>query len=150
FIQLARHGFNVKADYRYARVLDGFSADLDPRAIALLERNSEVAGVYPVRIAYPAAIATTSARAGIGPGVGLPRCDGSGRRTALLDTGVAPSHPALGGRVDPGIDIGSGTDNARAQPNPQNPGQLERHGTELAGVLVGSGGTRGLHGVAPA
>src|SRR6516162_602657 len=61
-IQLARHGFAVKPDYRYARVLDGFSARLDPRAIALLQRNSEIAAVYPVRVGYPAAIARTSAR----------------------------------------------------------------------------------------
>jgi subtilisin family serine protease len=147
-IQLARHGFNVKPDYRYARVLDGFSANLDPRAIALLQRNSEVAAVYPVRVAYPAAI-TRSARAGAGPGVGLPRFDGSGIQIALLDTGVDLTHSYLGGRVERGVDVVSGTSDARAQPNPQNPTQIERHGTELAGVLVGSGGPRGLHGVAP-
>ena len=31
-LQLARHGFAVRPDYTYARVLDGFSAQLDPRA----------------------------------------------------------------------------------------------------------------------
>jgi subtilisin family serine protease len=148
-IQLARHGFAVKPDYRYARVLDGFSADLDPRAIALLQRNPEVAAIYPVRVAYPAAIARTSARPVAGPGVGLPRFDGSGMQIALLDTGVDLTHPYLGGRVEPGYDVVGGTSDARAQPNPQNANQLERHGTELAGVLVGSGGPRGLHGVAP-
>jgi subtilisin family serine protease len=148
-IQLARHGFAVKPDYRYARVLDGFSAHLDPRAIALLQRNPEVAAVYPVRVAYPAAIARTSTRSAAGPGVGLPRFDGSGIQIALLDTGVDLTHPYLGGRVEPGFDLVSGKSDARAQPNPQNPSQLERHGTELAGILVGSGGPRGLHGVAP-
>jgi subtilisin family serine protease len=148
FIQLARHGFDVKPDYRYARVLDGFSADLDPRAVALLQRNSEVSAVYPVRVAYPAAM-TRAAGAGVGPGVGLPRFDGSGIQIALLDTGVDLTHSYLGGRVEPGIDVVSGTSNAGARPNPQNPTQVERHGTELAGVLVGSGGPRGLHGVAP-
>jgi hypothetical protein len=51
--------------------------------------------------------------------------------------------------VQPGIDVVGGTGNAAAQRNPQNKKQLERHGTELAGVLVGSGGPNGLHGVAP-
>jgi subtilisin family serine protease len=147
-IQLARHGFSVTPDYRYARVLDGFSADLDPRAIALLERNPEVTGVYSVRVAYPATLASTTAT-GIGPSVGLPRFDGSGIEIALLDTGVDLTHPYLGGRVEPGIDVVGGTGDARAQPNAQNGSQLERHGTELAGILVGSGGPRGLHGVAP-
>jgi subtilisin family serine protease len=147
-IQLARHGFSIHPDYAYARVLDGFSAKLDPRAIALLEHNPEVAGVYPVRIAYPSAIATSTAT-GVGAGVVLPRFDGAGLRIALLDTGVDLGHPYLGGRVEPGIDLVTKTADARAQPNPQNPTQIERHGTELAGVLVGSGGPRGLHGVAP-
>jgi subtilisin family serine protease len=147
-IQLARHGFSVHPDYTYARVLDGFSANLDPRAVALLERNPEVAGVYPVRIAYPSTIAAARGP-GVGPGIALPRFNGAGLRIALLDTGVDLSHPYLGGRVEPGVDLVSRTADARAQPNPQNPGQLERHGTELAGVLVGSGGPRGLHGVAP-
>jgi subtilisin family serine protease len=146
-IQLARHGFSVKPDYRYARVIDGFAADLDPRAIQLLQHNSQVTGVYPVRVAYPATIAAV-AGTGVGPGVSLPRFDGSGVTIALLDTGVDLTHPYLGGRVQPGIDVVGGSSDARAQPNPQNPAQLERHGTELAGVLVGSG-PRQLHGVAP-
>ena len=55
-IDLAAHGLGVRPDYTYARVLDGFSAVLDPRAQALLERGPAVAGVYPVRAAFPAAI----------------------------------------------------------------------------------------------
>src|SRR5262249_6625520 len=124
-IQLARHGFSVDPAYRYARVLDGFAADLDPRAVALLQRNPEVTGVYPVRVAYPATIGSASGT-GIGPGVGLPRFDGRGMQIALLDTGVDLTHPYLGGRVEPGIDVVGGTDDARAQPNPQNGDQLER------------------------
>ena len=124
-IQLARHGFSIRPDYTYARVLDGFSAKLDPRAIALLEHNPEVAGVYPVRIAYPSAVATSTAT-GVGAGVVLPRFDGAGLRIALLDTGVDLGHPYLGGRVEPGIDLVTKTADARAQPNPQNPTQIER------------------------
>ena len=147
-IQLARHGFSIRPDYTYARVLDGFAADLDPRAIALLQHNPQIAGVYPVRVAYPSAI-SASASTGVGPGIALSRFAGAGLRIGLLDTGVDLGHPYLGGRVEPGIDVVTGTADARAQPNPQGSGQIERHGTELAGVLVGSGGPRGLHGVAP-
>jgi subtilisin family serine protease len=147
-IQLARHGFSVRPDYRYARVLDGFSAHLDPRAIGLLERNPEVAGVYPVRIAYPAAISAT-ARAGVAPRVGLPRFNGTGLSIALLDTGVDLTHPYLAGRVEPGFDLVGGAATAEARSNPQNRKQFERHGTALAGILVGAGGPHGLRGVAP-
>src|SRR6267154_1370036 len=52
-VNLSTHGVGVRPDYSYARVLDGFSAPLEPRAVALLEQASEVAGVYPVRAAFP-------------------------------------------------------------------------------------------------
>ncbi len=149
--QLARHDLTVRPDYSFARVLDGFSATLDPSAVALLEHNPEVAGVYPVRVAYPAALsAAEPAAAGVSAGaaVRLPGFDGTGLTIALLDTGVDLSHPYLGGRVEPGIDIVGGTGSATAQTNPQNRRQVERHGTQLAGVLVGSGGPDGIHGVA--
>ncbi len=148
--QLARHGLTTHPDYSYARVLDGFSAVLDPRAVALLEANPEIAGVYPVRVAYPAALASlpTGAAPGV-PADGLPGFDGTGITVALLDTGVDLAQPYLGGRVEPGIDIVGGTDTAAAQRDPQSPHAPERHGTELAGLLVGSGGPGGIHGAAP-
>src|ERR1035437_7191386 len=56
--RLALSGISVKPDYSFARVLDGFSAVIDPSAIPLIERDQDVVGVYPVRIAYPATIST--------------------------------------------------------------------------------------------
>ena len=41
----------------------GFSALVDPSAIPLIERDDDVAGVYPVRVAYPATISTRRALA---------------------------------------------------------------------------------------
>ena len=144
--QLARHGLATRPDYSYARVIDGFSAVLDPRAVPLLEHNPEVAGVFPVRAAYPATIPADRGRERRPrfPGVALPGVDGSGITIALLDTGVDLSHPYLGGRVEPGIDVVGGTGTAAAQRDPQNRKLVERHGTELAGVLVGSGGPGGI------
>ena len=75
--QLARHGLGVRPDYSYARVIDGFSALLDPRAIALLERNPEVAGVYPGAGRLPGdARASTLAR-GAGARSAASRCRAS-------------------------------------------------------------------------
>src|SRR6185503_3292475 len=68
---------------------------------------------------------------------------------ALLDTGVDRAHPFLRGRVSTGIDVVGGDPDASAAPQPDEPAQLERHGTELAGLLVGSGGPGALAGVAP-
>jgi len=55
---LAQHGVQVRVDYYYSRVINGFSAALDSEAVALLEREPEVAGVYPVRVAYPATVSS--------------------------------------------------------------------------------------------
>src|SRR5581483_4806443 len=57
--------------------------------------------------------------------------------------------PYLRGHVLPGIDVVGSGDDATAQADPQDPSQLEQHGTELAGVLAGSNGPGGLHGVEP-
>src|SRR5262245_27136974 len=149
---LAARGLGVRPDFSYARVLNGFSAILDSRAVDLLQTLPEVLGVYPVRAAFPAAISAQSlaqAATGLAPGVQLPGYDGKGLTIALLDTGVDASHPYLVGRVEPGLDLIEGTASAVAQDSPQVPDETERHGTEMAGLLVGDGGPGGLHGVAP-
>ncbi len=149
---LSARGLGVRPDYTFARVLNGFSAILDARAIAVLQSVPEVAGVYPVRAAFPAAVsaqALAQAQA-FAPAVQLPGFDGRGLTIALLDTGVDRTQPYLRGRVDPGLDIVDETAAADARPSPQAPSQVERHGTQMAGLLVGAGGPGGLHGVAPA
>jgi len=66
-------------------------------------------------------------------------------RTDTAMTGEA----TLRGRVLPGLDIVGGSDDASAHANPQDRADVERHGTELAGILAGVDGPGGLHGVAP-
>ncbi|HSC92222.1 MAG TPA: S8 family serine peptidase [Gaiellaceae bacterium] len=157
FVQrMAVQGALLQPEFKYARVLNGFSAVLDPRTVALLERAEEVEGVYPVRAAFPATIASRvleqrSFASGTGSrpdDVGLPGLDGRGVTIALLDTGVDPEQPFLGGRILDGIDVVGGSDGAVPAPKPDGTGELERHGTELAGILAGAGGPAGLAGVA--
>jgi minor extracellular serine protease Vpr len=151
--RLGAEGVIVQPEYMYARVVNGFSAAFDANGLALLERSPEVAGVYPVRPIYPA---TSPASAGaiapaIGhpPEIGLSNIDGRGVTVALLDTGVDRAQPFLRGRVTRGIDIVGGATGAEAAPEPDEPAILERHGTEMAGLIVGSGGPGGMAGVAP-
>jgi len=47
--KLAERGIDVEPFYSFTRTLNGFSAALDDRALAELERIGGVAGVYPVR-----------------------------------------------------------------------------------------------------
>ena len=123
------------------RVLDGFSAALDPRAVALLEQMPEVAGVYPVRAAFPASVsesllATRSVRrrrAATAPTSALPglrrprRHDRAARHRRRRSASVPARHGPAGHRPR------RPRRRRDRPPNPQDPSQLERHGTELAG-----------------
>ena len=132
---LSQRGIDIERDFVYTRVLDGFSAVLDARALAELERNPMVVGIYPVRAAYPAQTSGPR-RPGVGSGIRLPGFDGRGVRVALLDTGVDRSHPDLEGRVSRGFDLVRGHALAAAEANPNDAAQLELHGTRMAGLVL--------------
>lgn len=150
--RLGSRGLALKPLRTFTRVVNGFSAVVDARMLAELERTDGVAGVYPVRTVHPASLTSeTLARAdfragGHRPGITLPGFDGAGVTIALLDTGVQSGHPALRGRVLPGIDVLSGGKAAGTRAKPGEPGRLESHGTRMAGLLVGN--AAGVQGVA--
>ncbi len=150
--RLSAVGARIAPEFRYTKVVNGFSARLDPTSLALLDRDREVTGIFPVRIAYPAQ-AEPSAEDGVLPSavadLQVAGLDGSGVTVALLDTGVDPSHPYLRQRVLSGVDVLDPGSGGIAQPHPTIPGRPERHGTELAGIIAGTEGPDGLHGVAP-
>src|SRR4051794_25545368 len=127
--RLRVQGVVVQPEFSYTHTVNGFSAAFDARGVALLEHAPEVAGIYPVRAAYPA---TVSSGTGFGqrPEIALSDRDGRGVSIALLDTGVDRAHPFLRGRVSPGIDVVGGDPDATAAPQPDEPAELERHGTE--------------------
>ncbi|MGE5274244.1 MAG: S8 family serine peptidase [Verrucomicrobiota bacterium] len=151
---LAQEGVAIRPEFRFTRTLNGFSAIVDPRAIALLERTPGVKGVYPVRVAFPASVSPGALRQAAAlaprPGARLAGIAGRGVTVALLDTGVDAGTPYLHGHVLPGIDVVGTAPDARPQAKPTDPSALEAHGTEMAGLLVGAGGPGGLTGVAPA
>jgi len=141
---LRAQGVKIVRERSYTRTFNGFSAVLDARALAALERAPGVAGVYPVRPVYPASVSSdVLARPEFGPGSGrrggvsLAGADGTGVTIALLDTGVDRRHPSLRGKVAPGLDLVDGRGPAD---------QPEAHGTHMAGLLVGSAP---LSGIAP-
>jgi subtilisin family serine protease len=152
--RLQVQGVEIHPEYSFTRVLSGFSAALDATAVSLLERDSAVQGVYPVRVAYPASISSDALeRRSLASSVGnadlsLPGFDGRGITIALLDTGVDRLHPSLLGSVANGIDLVDPTGDATPQAPPGRPTDIERHGTELAGILVGDRGPPVTQGVA--
>src|SRR5438552_10419619 len=84
-LKLAALGINIRPDYSFYRVLDGFSAALDPRAVSVLEQMPEVSGIYPVRATFPTSVSAAQlqshgygAATGHRPDVGVPGFDGHG------------------------------------------------------------------------
>jgi hypothetical protein len=149
--RLAFKGAPITPELTYLRVLNGFSASLDARTAALVERDPGVAGVFPVRAAYPAAVGDTIAGLAGGrvAGISMPGFDGTGITVALLDTGVDVTHPYIRGSLLDGIDIVDPGGDAIAREHPTIADRPEHHGTELAGLIVGALGEAGIAGVAP-
>ena len=155
--RLSQEGIQLTPDFVYTRTFNGFAAPIDGRALALLERDRDVAGVYPVRAAYPASLSATrlagpayASGAGRRPEqAGIPGFDGTGVVVALLDTGIDVTHPYLRDRLLDGADMLNPDARAVARPHPDDTTRLERHGTQLAGLIAGEDGPDGLRGVAP-
>jgi Subtilase family len=147
--ELASQGIVARPDLQFTRVVNGFSAVADPSAAVLLERSPRVAGVFPVRAAFPAATAVSpDAAAATSSPTGLAAFRGTGVTVALLDTAVDPATPFLHGRVLPGFDVIRGGAAARYD---QKPGgdRLETHGTTMAGIVAGLGRPGSPTGIAP-
>src|SRR5262245_60178696 len=147
-------GVTIHPDLLFTHVLSGFSSALDATAVSLLERDTAVQGVYPVRVAYPASISSSALeRRPLASTVGnadlaLSGYDGRAITVALLDTGVDRRHPSLIGSVEPGIDVVDPEGDASPQSPPERPLDVERHGTEMAGILVGDRGPPAANGIA--
>src|SRR6476661_4211995 len=93
--RLRVQGVVVQPEFSYTRAVNGFSAAFDARGIALLERAPDVAGVYPVRAAYPASLSSrllTTTGFGERPNISLSDKDGRGVTIALRPScaGVSP------------------------------------------------------------
>ena len=85
-------GAPVDPEQTYVRVLNGFAASLDPMLLPALERDPAVAGVYPVRASYPAALRpSTFETEAFGPASGR-RVAGSGRASRDRAAGARRAH----------------------------------------------------------
>ena len=133
-------------------MLNGFSARLDPTSLALLDATARSPAstrcASPIPRAADVAAACSPSRAS--PDLEIAGLDGSGVTVALLDTGrrsVAPRTSA--GACSPGST--SSIPGAAASLSPIRRFRAGPSGTatELAGIIAGTEGPGGLHGIAP-
>ncbi|NNE00766.1 MAG: S8 family serine peptidase, partial [Pirellulaceae bacterium] len=73
--------------------------------------------------------------------------DGSGQTVAIIDSGIAWDHIALGGGYGPGYRVVGGWDFAEDDANPYDDGPAGFHGSHIAGLIAGD--AEGFEGVAP-
>jgi minor extracellular serine protease Vpr len=134
---LRERGISVEPEETFTRTVNGFSARLDARAVAELDRSPSVVGVYPVRAVYPAeAEALRAPAVGAQAGVSLPGFDGHGEKVALLDTGVDVSQSGLAARLSRGFDLVGGDRKPRPEADPADEGRVEAHGTRMAALVA--------------
>ena len=134
---LRERGVTIEPEQIFTKTLNGFSATLDARAVAELDRNPSVIGVYPVRAVYPAeAEALRAPAVGAQARVSLPGFDGQGTKVALLDTGVDVKQSALASRLRRGFDVVGGDRKPVPEADPSGQGRVEAHGTRMAGLVA--------------
>ncbi len=94
---LAARGIDLSIQYTYVNALNAVAATVRPDQLAQLRGAPEVAGVYPVRMLYPAEVvaahlkAMSKAARPLAAGGG----DGKGVSVALLDGPIDGTHPYL-------------------------------------------------------
>ena len=83
--RLAFRGAPIEPEHSYTRIFNGFATPLDARSLAIVQRDPDVRGVFPVRTAIPAgrdpdAIdEIVDAAGGRRPDLGIPGFDGARR-----------------------------------------------------------------------
>jgi minor extracellular serine protease Vpr len=134
---LRERGISIQREEVFTRTLNGFSATLDARAVAELDRNPAVIGVYPVRAVYTAeAEALRAPPVGVQAGVTLAGFDGRGSKIALLDTGVDAGQTALEGHLRRGYDVVAHDRKPWPETDPAGQGGVEAHGTRMAALVA--------------
>jgi len=134
---LARDAEGISVQRHY-RMLPFVAMRISAGGLRRLEQDPAVERIWPdlpVRALLDKAVTYVHAPAVWGLGA-----TGKGVRIAIVDTGIDPNHPDLGGRVAESVDFTG-----------EGPRDGHGHGTHVAGIAAGSGAASGgqYRGVAP-
>ena len=155
--RLSREGVQIVPEFVYTRTFNGFSAALDARALALLERDrgrrrASIRCASPIRRPPRRARSGTARTARARAGAPSCACRAStapaSRSRCSTPASTAPIRTSAAG-CSRGSTCSIPTAGRSRAPTRTTPSLVERHATQTAGLLVGRGGPNGLHGAAP-
>jgi hypothetical protein len=158
-IEPALVGLGATINFRYRALVNGFGIRVPTGRLALVAELPEVKAIYPVTYMTPAQDAAPdpqpqplpgapAAGGAAAPATPEPHSSGANPATlALIDAGIQPEHPWLGGGIGPERLIVGGADLVTGNPGPQASADgrfAEAHGTEVAGLVLRSPALAGL------
>ena len=133
--------------YRYRVLLNAVAVRVPAGRMEALAALAEVSAVVPVSFLAPAQVGAGSPQA-VAPDDGasatLPAAAGRPLHVALIDTGIDPSHPWLGGGMGPTFPVIGGADLVDRDDDPRTTDPAEAHGTQIASLLLRSPALAGL------
>jgi len=151
-VEPALLGLGATINFRYRAAVNGFGIRVPTGRLALVAELPEVKAIYPVTYLAPAQSSAPDPEGQPLPGATTPPAPGPAAgpepaTIALIDAGIQPEHPWLGGGIAPDRLIVGGVDFVNGNPGPQASVQgrfAEAHGTELAGLVLRSPALSGL------
>lgn len=150
--ELAALGGHV--NFNYTNVVNGVGVRVPTGRLPLVAALPGVRAVTPVRYLAPAQTAATAGAQALPLPTTTPTTPAAGsadppQTIALIDAGIQPLHPRLGGAIGPDRLVIGGQDyvDGDSAPLAGEGGRIaEAHGTEMAGIVLSA---RALQGLAP-
>lgn len=137
--------------FTYRALVNGVGVRVPTGRLGYLADLPGVLAVYPVTYLVPAQVGATTPQplpsSATAPAAAPVTAADAPQTIALIDAGIHPEHPALGGGI--GLDrlIIGGEDLVNGNVGPQAPAERrveEAHGTQMAGLVLGSPELRGF------
>lgn len=144
-------GLGAQVHFHYRVLVDGLAIELPVGRLPAVAALPEVKAIAPVTYLAPAALGTRARRgaaltgAAAAPTPAPPSADPA--HIVLIDAGIDPDHPWLGGGMGPTYPIIGGADLVDGDGDPAvDPNVLgdQAHGTEMAGLVLRSPALEGL------
>lgn len=151
-VEPALAGLGATINFRYRALVNGFGIRVPTGRLGLVAELPEVKAIYPVTYLAPSQSSVPDPQGQPLPGAaGAVAPAGTAgfdpATIALIDAGIQPEHPWLGGGIGPDRLIVGGADFVSGNAGPQASAEgrfAEAHGTEVAGIVLRSSALDGL------